>query len=499
MLKTGCESLLQSQTFRIMSALSIITFLLSTTFNAETKNVCVASHNLHGFKSSSEYHKACINNYGGLWMSQETWLTNKQLSQLNRLDSQFIARSGMEDAVSAGVLRGRPFGGVCIAWSRDLNHVITPLTDYKHKRVVAVQLSTTTENIIFMCVYMPFLDSRKRDICRTETIETISMIESIIADHPHHLFVIGGDLNCELNGNSPFDELWDNFATSNQFAYCDNLFSSPGYTYHHESLGQKKFNDHFLVSQSILDNSMCSEHKVIEDGHNPSDHLPITMSMKLKIQPRQPVEESLSTPASLKWSKVSSIDLERYSTNVGDRLSVFESVLSEMPCHGSCHCSREECKLSIQSEYDFLVHSLKTADSQLPRHRKGREKSWWSPELSRLKSQSIDIQRVWLAQGRPNHGPIHLERLRVRALYKKTLRQAQKEPKQDSWNRLHTALESCDPGHFWHSWKTLYTTRTVVVFLQLSTAALQSLLLQNRLKKLLNKIRNPIILQKLMI
>ena len=130
----------------------------------------------------------------------------------------------MEDAVSSGVLRGRPFGGVSIAWSCDLNHVITPLTDYNHKRVIAVELTTTKENIIFISVYMPFLDSRNRESCRANAMETISMIETIIHDHPRHLIVIGGDLNCELNGNSPFDQLWDNLAVSNQLAYRRQFF-----------------------------------------------------------------------------------------------------------------------------------------------------------------------------------------------------------------------------------------------------------------------------------
>ena len=227
----------------------------------------------------------------------------------------------MEEAVSSGVLRGRPFGGVCIAWSRDLNHVIMPLTNYKHKRVVAVEMTTKNESIIFICAYMPFLDSRKRDLCRTETMETISMIESIIVDHPNHLFVIGGDLNCELNGKSPFDEHWANFATTNRFANCDALFSSPGYTYHHESLGQKKFNDHFLVSQQILDNSLCSEHKVLEDGQNPSDHLPIQMTMHLEIRPKESVENALDSPPTLKWAKISPSDISRYNNSLSEMIS----------------------------------------------------------------------------------------------------------------------------------------------------------------------------------
>ena len=448
--KTGYGS--QSSTSNMMLVLTL--FLLSFVFNSETKDINIASHNLHGFKTSSEYHKTCINKIGGIWMSQEHWLSNKQLPQLQKLNAQFFATSGMEDAVSAGVMRGRPHGGVAIAWSHDLNHAITPLTEYKHKRVVSIMLKTEKENIIFINVYMPFLDSRKPDICRAETFETLTMIETIVHDHPHHLFVIGGDLNCELTGNSPFDTLWNDFAESNRFTYCKQLFSSPGFTYHHESLGQKKFNDHFLVSKEIYDSGICSKHTILEDGDNPSDHLPISMTMQLQIRRSNETENQSDNTPTLKWSKVPERDKSRYLQALASLM--FSLPQPMLPCAGNCHCELNSCLHTLQQEYDFLIAAIKEADALLPRHRKGREKSWWSQELSILKNQSIEIQRLWISEGRPGHGPTHLERLRVRAAYRKAIRYAQKTPKQESWNQLHAAMEHCDANSFWHSWKTLY-------------------------------------------
>ena len=130
---------------------------------------------------------------------------------------------------------------------------------------------------------MPFLDNQNRESCLAETADAIVMIESIVNDFPYHDFVIGGDLNTELNGSSPFDPLWKEFTDSHRFAYCSQMFAGPRFTYHHESLGQTKFNDHFIVSESIL----MDNHKILEDGHNPSDHLPITMMVFFFLKPRQ--------------------------------------------------------------------------------------------------------------------------------------------------------------------------------------------------------------------
>jgi hypothetical protein len=143
-------------------------------------------------------------------MGQELWLQEKQLSKLTSLGTQFVARSGMEERVESGIYRGRPYGGVSIAWNENLNHVVQPLSNYKHNRIVGVEVRTDIKNLLILCVYMPYHDTRSRDnreACIMETIDTLSMIENILDDFPNHHVIIGGDLNTELDGSSPFDPL----------------------------------------------------------------------------------------------------------------------------------------------------------------------------------------------------------------------------------------------------------------------------------------------------
>ena len=155
----------------LISITHLCLFLVTVNFNIQTKDITVGSHNLHQFKTASSYHKSCLQNYGGIWMAQELWLTEQQLPLLHQLEMQFVARSGMEESVSSGVFRGRPHGGVSIAWSNDLNHVIKPLSNYRHKRAVAIELQTLDTNIIFISVYMPFFDSNNRTSCLAETLK----------------------------------------------------------------------------------------------------------------------------------------------------------------------------------------------------------------------------------------------------------------------------------------------------------------------------------------
>ena len=390
-------------------------------------------------------------------MGQEHWLSERQLPLLQKLNAQFVARSGMEEAISTGIHKGRPFGGVCISWSSDLNHVVSPLTKYKHKRIVAAELRANTSHILFICVYMPFYKSSKRNSCLAETKDTISMIDKIIHDHPGHLIVIGGDLNTELKGKSPFDSFWNDLTEKNQLSYCTDLFPSPGYTYHHVALGHRKQNDHFIVSKDILDNHMTKGHKVLDEGHNVSDHLPILMSIAIpSILPiKTEIRDSAST-TTLKWSKLMAADKLKYTERLSQLVAGLDGRRSS-ECPGGCHCDDETCRYFIQQEYDDIISCMKEASSELPRQKPGLEKEWWTPGLTALKNRSIEIHRIWEAEGQPRSGHTFNEKLRVRTAYKQEIRNAQRAPKLTAWNRLHSSMESNDTSGFWNSWRKLYS------------------------------------------
>ena len=233
-------------------------FCLSLIFAASLSKVTIGSHNLHSFKQSAAYHKACIEKYGGVWFAQELWLSEKQLPTMQQLGTQYVARSGMEQAVSDGILVGRPFGGVSIAWAPNLDHLISPLNNFCHKRIVGVEMKSGGKEILLLSIYMPYFNTSRRAECVAETIDAIAMLDTVLEQHPNHLIVIGGDFNSELKGDSPFDTYWRDFIGKNQLAYCSPEFPNDSFTYHHKSLNQKKWINHFLVSPCLLENELSN-------------------------------------------------------------------------------------------------------------------------------------------------------------------------------------------------------------------------------------------------
>ena len=437
-------------------AISILTIF---TFAAVISNFTVASHNLHSFKTSSAFHKSCLEKFGGIWMGQELWLQEKQLSVMSDLGVQFVARSGMEEAVSSGILAGRPYGGTSIAWVPELNHVIKPLVNYRHKRLVCIELASEPKPIIFVSLYMPFYNSSKRDIVLSETLDAISMLEEVIADHPLHSFVIGGDFNTEFSNTSPLDGLWRDCISRHGLICCDQFVRSSSsssntqkkYTYFHQSLNQTKWNDHFFISSCLVDAS--SQHHILEDGGNVSDHLPLMMKLTCKLTPSAPDAPPSPKSPSLKWEKCSEEQKLSYNRRLAELLLISPS---QLPCCGISHCKSGACLSAIQAEYDMLIKQICEADKVLPRHKPGVQKSWWTDDLTVLKQRNIDIHRLWLAEGKPGSGATNAERVRVRTEYRKAIKIAQRSPIQTCWNRLHGALAQKNTTQFWKSWKQIY-------------------------------------------
>ena len=390
-------------------------------------------------------------------MSQEHWLSEQQLPLLEQLGVQYVARSGMEEEISSGILRGRPFGGVGIAWSPQLNHLITPLSNSRHKRVVGIELEGGDSKYLFLSIYMPFYDSSNREKCMSETVETIAMIETILDEHPTHLVCIGGDFNTELKGNSPFDPMWSELMLKYSFACCDRFQSPAAFTYHHETLGHKKFNDHFIVSKSVLEGNIAIDHNILDDGDNLSDHLPITMTISIPLRQGSINQNPPTVQPTLKWDKLSPDDLVQYTNRLCRGVSAVPLPSAVMSCRRKCGCRSEACFKSMQIEYDNITGAILKASASLPRQKPGMEKDWWTSELTEIRNKSIEINNLWASQGCPRHGPTHAERLRVRADYKRALRAAKRAPKQAAWDRMHNALVENKTDSFWKNWRRLYS------------------------------------------
>ena len=178
--------------------------------------------------------------------------------------------------------------------------------------------------------------------------------------------------------------------------------------------------------------------------------------MKLSVS-LEPYIQEINPPISpsLRWNKLSETQKTDYHQKLSELLRERPSQMRD--CGSQCLCTNPVCHAGIQEEYDALLKTLKEADCVLPRFKPGVQKDWWTPDLTILRDQSVEAHALWVAGGRQHAGPLHLERIRARATFKRAVRAAQRNKKQESRNRLHEAFVSNDTDSFWKNWRHLYS------------------------------------------
>jgi exonuclease III len=109
---------------------------------------------------------------------QETWLLPHDLPLLNTVDEEFGATGTSAVDTTAGILTGRPFGGVAILWRKGVFPCVSVL-DCNNCRLSAIKVSMIQKSLIVLCVYMPVntMDNLP------EFTECFSAINAIVEDN----------------------------------------------------------------------------------------------------------------------------------------------------------------------------------------------------------------------------------------------------------------------------------------------------------------------------
>ncbi|CAK1540712.1 unnamed protein product [Leptosia nina] len=85
---------------------------------------------------------------------QETWLLPHDLQYLNKIDEDFGCTGTSAVDTSAGILRGRPYGGVALLWRKNAFGSVTVL-HCASVRLAAIRVITGDTSFLVFSVYMP--------------------------------------------------------------------------------------------------------------------------------------------------------------------------------------------------------------------------------------------------------------------------------------------------------------------------------------------------------
>ena len=147
--------------------------------------------------------------------------------------------SAMESTISASILRGRPFAGVCtLVHNKYAAHVKCLMCA---ERFVVLAIGTT----IFINVYVP---SNSKENART--IQSMfTEIQEVIYQYPDFMIIMGGDFNTDMSVKSNAAGLVNEFMSAHKLILCTDIIApNSSYTFYKETQNYSSFIDYFMIS-----------------------------------------------------------------------------------------------------------------------------------------------------------------------------------------------------------------------------------------------------------
>ena len=429
---------------------------------ANEVSITISTHNIHGFNSNSHYLKdRCDKTKNSIFCIQEHWLrpVHKNIKSINQIrvvhpDFDGYGASAMKNVHNVGVSKGRPYGGTAFVFDKDFTPFLRPIIKYENERVTVMELQEIDGSIMIINSYLPF--RQNSEDYKVSYLETLGIIKNILDSNPTSRFIILGDFNVNIyNLQLEIAEVVRDFLSEydlcNSHDYDPSFDSNASFTRSCTKSGSFSILDYIFFSRSLREQvSNCT---IVQDGENPSDHVPVQIRLDLVPLRTGGGGRSGHSTGRIDWSALSSDDLQDYE-NVMDEL-LDSIIVPSVTLHGDRQCSNHSHHSSIEHYFQSIVDIIAIADSVLPRkspHGK-RGKGFWSESLSRFKLESVNSHRDWEQAGRPPSGPTYERKKSSHYIYKAELRRQKRQDAAEKNEALGKNLLDKDYVSFWKDWK----------------------------------------------
>lgn len=410
----------------------------------------IGSYNCRGYNDSKIEFIRCFMSKLDIFLLQEHWLTDSQLSILANIDNAFLC-TGVSGFDSSVILSGRPYGGCAIFWRSDLKLKISILKTAS-RRICAVRMINDIFKILLINVYMPYENNGDN---ADEFSDHLFAIEQLCTSNIDCNVIVGGDFNVD------FSRLCIHSALLRSF--CDNLdlhpdvdhrYSSVDYTY---NFNMNRFStlDHFLLS-SVLFECMVTSIDVIHDVSNLSDHEPLILILNLATEHNVLPNDTRTQQPRVSWAKSNAAHRDRYRIELSNRLKVIHLPVTALLCQ-NLHC-RDANHLHLLTTYAHdLAYACSTSGFEsIPMIGQTHNRiPGWTEYIEPFKQKSVFWHTLWIDCGRPKTGPVADSMRRTRAAYHYAIRRTKRSEEQIVRDRLAHALVSNKNRDFWREVKRI--------------------------------------------
>jgi exonuclease III len=327
-----------------------------------TDNVTITSFNCKNLKSSADEVKELLMNCDILLL-QETWLFESESVLLGQLNKDFYYKGISAMDTEAGIITGRPYGGLGLLWRKSLSLKCSPLL-YNDTRLLGIELTCCNKKLLLINAYLPY--------CCTDNTEEfllyLSKIDSMIVSSDTAYVMVIGDFNADPSAVSHrFGKELSAYCAKENLVISDMVHLHDSYTYVNASVGVTSWLDHVVCTSSMHD---LIDKVYVKYDTVSSDHLPLTVRLKLTAEHFSHVEDRDNySGKKVYWSKMSKDQLDAYTLLTENNLA---SVKFD---HSLALCDDPDCKdpihiSGINSWYQAIIESLSAASSDFAKSEK---------------------------------------------------------------------------------------------------------------------------------
>lgn len=412
----------------------------------------MVSFNCKNVKRSSESIKDLCKSCDIIAL-QETWLLPEEISYLGNIDIDFGSTGTSAIDTSAGILVGRPFGGVAILWRKSVFSDVSVIkTD--NPRVCAIKLICNNRTIIVMSVYMP----TERAENMVEFTECLGLVSAIVdIENVESVFVLG-DFNSHPNGLF-FSEL--NYFCTERELICvdvDKLgVDSGSYTFISDAHGTSSWLDHCLVTKSAF--NAVVDVRIMHDTLW-SDHFPLLLECKLNvINPISNLYDLNKNDVNLgvKWGIRNGNQIQEYRKYCHEQLRLIDFPQEFIRC-GDKKCCNQDHMYVLDKMYCNIVTALReSAKATCRGNRQHRRKCvvGWNRHVGEAHGSAKLMFQNWVDYGKPKSGPVYDAMYESRKIFKSRLKWCQDHEEQIKMNKLATLSKNKNFSSFWKETRKL--------------------------------------------
>lgn len=377
---------------------------------------------------------------------QEHWLIPDDLGYLDKIHPDFSYHGVSAVDMSAGVLKGRPYGGTAILWRTSLFNRVIPI-DTGSTRVAAVCVQVSAgRSFIVMSVYMPTQDVNNLPLFT----ECLGVISAVIESSDVESVLVLGDFNADASRpNSLFGSELLEYCDDQDWLCADiNLLGmlSNTYTYLSDSHGTTSWLDHCVTTSagfSMID-SIC----VLNDVYY-SDHFPLLVECNVDVVLPKTDTKHNQLVNKVIWGQRTYEQNCKYAKLCNEFTQSYS--WSDFSCNGTSCKDSHHCGV-IDKYYKQIVNIMSRAAKlsyQGKSYIKKRTIVGWNYHVRECHGEARQSYTLWNLNGRPSQGKMYDDMIRSKKVFKNKIKWCQSNENKIKMDIIATHRRNKQFGKFW--------------------------------------------------